>query len=339
MHSQTQKMSRICTMQYMLNLAEITVVEFFIAMHEEQVWPEEKKAWYNLTAAERMASLTQRVATIASDVHAMLEFIACFADRLIPTGADITVVHQMAEEFAHKHNTPFGVIPNLMSQDVDSFDSSLVNCIVTSGIRSLRNSKRDKPEAVTLSDSVILLFLNIMQVSLMKPKQAEWDVSVWPPMSKQGSQRAAMCETVRLYRKLREKYPTLVVDSVFDNWVMGITLNDNQTIERYIDDYDFGPMHPPESEWGPYPEEFARGERGGYIVVHAIEGERYARVCRGHFTSAAGPVLACEYDYDDPDYAIYKGVRFYVSLDSWVQIEQFYDTALYNRYIAAATKN
>ena len=79
-------------MQYTLNLAEITVVEFFIAIHEEQVWPDEEKAWHNLTAAEQMASLTYRVTTIASDMYAMLTFVACFADRVIPTGADITVV-------------------------------------------------------------------------------------------------------------------------------------------------------------------------------------------------------------------------------------------------------
>lgn len=324
---------------YRLDIARSTAVELFIALHEEQIWTKEEKAWNELSSTAQMQSLIQRISDIVAHVNTLLTFIANFTTLGIPIGIEVTAIRQMAQKFALEHNTPFGVVPNLAHQNIDFFDPIVVRLIEPFVMGTLHSTKIGAPEVVPLSDSFILLFLNIAQAVVMKPKKTGWDLTVWPPMSEQVKRRTNMHKTVKFYRKIREKHPTLVMDRVFDDWAMGVTLNEGQTIEQYIDNYDFGPMHPPESEWGPYPEEFERGEKGGYVIWYTSVGQQYTRVCRGHFTNDLGPILVLELEYDDPAHGRCKGDKIHLRLDSWVYIEQFFDTALYERYIAKKIKS
>lgn len=112
------------------------------------------------------------------------------------------------------------------------------------GVRS--EHTRSNP-LIDLAPSFVLLGLNICQNAIRFGGEPRLDKRVWPPTYEIAAARELMGRFVDCYRGLRERYPDIVFDEEFDRWMRETDL------ERYVAEFDFGPEHPPESEWGSPP--------------------------------------------------------------------------------------
>lgn len=156
----------------------------------------------------------------------------------------------------HENGFPRGVVSDEARrlaaefEDVPAFDFETHWYPISAGYGGLslgagvRDEYTARNELISLAPSFVRLGLNICQNAIKFGSKPQLSTAVWPPAFEVQQARDGMRLFARCYRGLRARYPDEVFDVEFDH------LMATRDFDRYVADFDFGPDHPPEDEWG-----------------------------------------------------------------------------------------
>lgn len=105
-----------------------------------------------------------------------------------------------------------------------------------------------------LAPDFVKLALNICQNAIRFGEESHLDNTVYPPAYEIPSCQERMRLFVTCYKGLRERYPDVVFDVGFDQWVAETDL------DKYVATFDFGPERPPKKQWGKPPPTVKKGD-------------------------------------------------------------------------------
>ena len=169
-------------------------------------------------------------------------------------------------------------------------------------------------EAHFLAPGFVKLGLNIARNMIKYGENPRLNHEVWPPRYQVASARYRMTLAVRTYRGLREKYPDVEPqDQAFDEWVMegnGLPL---PPPKQYVEEFDFGPEHPPKDQWPPDPSFVKESD---YIEFNAKDTneDRKGKVTLARFqgTTNGGEAWYGDQRSEVPNHFVAKVVRCFM---------------------------
>jgi hypothetical protein len=116
------------------------------------------------------------------------------------------------------------------------------------------NEIGDAVGLIHLAQDFVKLGLNICQNAIKFGEKPQLSIDVWPPAYEILYCRERMGLFVKCYRGLRKRYPEVVFDEGFDAWMAN-----EETVQKYIAKFNFGPERPPKKTWGKPPVTVKKG--------------------------------------------------------------------------------
>jgi hypothetical protein len=212
----------------------------YMGMRKEGGLEHVLKAWKGFTAEEKAGSL----ASAANHFMCVLGGGVEWHENGFPRTAVSDEAKKLAAEYG----------------DVPSFDFKAHWYPISAGYgglclgAGLRAKHMQDTPLIDLAPDFVKLGLNICQNAIKFGEEPGLNTNVYPPAYEIPSCRERMGLFVKCYWALRKRYPEVVLDVEFDAWMA-----DEETVQKYVAEFNFGPERPPKKTWGKPPSTIKTG--------------------------------------------------------------------------------